>query len=86
MDLKDGGARSRKLWLAAGTSLGIVGVALLAARIPALVPLFDTLVGGLLGVLALYLGGNVAAKQVLKKQSSAPKGARQEDGPPVEGA
>lgn len=65
--IRDGGVRSRKFWLAVGTQVGIVGCALLAAKYAALSPLYDTMVGGLIGVFALYSGANIGAKHVLKK-------------------
>jgi hypothetical protein len=77
--LRDGGARSRKLWYAVGTSVGIIACAGLCAYVPALIPLFDTMVGGLIGVFALYAGANVGAKHVLKKTVQAPV----EGSPPV---
>lgn len=69
--IRDGGVRSRKLWLAAGTSAGIVLVAVLCACLPPLIPLYDTAVGGLIGVFALYSGANIGAKHVLKNASPA---------------
>lgn len=62
----DGGVKSRKLWLSILTSASIVGVAVLSAWLPPLIPMYDTVVGGLISVLALYLGGNVGAKYVLR--------------------
>jgi len=70
----DGGIKSRKLWLSLLTSLSIVGTAVLSAYLPPLVPMYDTIVGGLISVLALYLGGNVGAKYVLRP----PKNAKQD--------
>jgi hypothetical protein len=61
------GYRSRKLWFAIGTSLGIFAAALLASKLPAIAPLYDTMVGGLIGVQALYSGANVGAKVVMRK-------------------
>lgn len=66
-DYTDGGARSRKLWFAAATSAGIAGLAVLAGTHPTIAPLYETAVGGLLGVLGVYTGGNVGVKHVLTK-------------------
>ena len=78
----DGGLMSRKLWLAVG-SIGTISLAaLLSTKIPSLVPLYDTFVGGVLGALGLYLTGNVGARFVHKDAANRPE---PEDGPPVEG-
>ncbi len=82
--LKDGGVKSRKLWLAVGTSVAIVISGVVAAKFPTIGPLYDTMVGGLLGVLALYLSGNVATKYTLSKGVKPEPSA--EASPPVEGA
>lgn len=69
---KDGGARSRKLWFAAGTSFLIVGASLF---VPAVA--FAEVVTGLISVCAIYVGGNTAAKWVMnrnKKTKSKPPG------------
>jgi hypothetical protein len=67
--LKDGGYKSRKFWLVVWTQAQIVGVACLAAwKCPALVPMLPTIAGTLIGAAALFITGNVAAKQVLGKQ------------------
>jgi membrane protein DedA with SNARE-associated domain len=65
--LKDGGVKSRKLWYSVGTSVLIFGAGLIAARWTAFQPSLATIVGGLLGALSLFIGGNVAGKHVLGK-------------------
>jgi len=71
MDLRDGGARSRKLAFSVVTSILVFAGALLAAKSDALAPLYQTMVGGLLGTLGLYCGANVGAKVALKSQHSS---------------
>ncbi len=58
----DGGLASRKLWLTIGVIIAIIGVSILSAFMPVLIPELPTIVGGILGALGLYLGGNVAVK------------------------
>jgi hypothetical protein len=67
LDPDDNGFNSRKLWFAVGTSLAIVAVGLVAAFYPSFRPGLETVVGGQLGALALYLGSNVSNKWVLAK-------------------
>lgn len=70
----DGGAKSRKLWFAIFTSIAIYVGAIEASDHQILEPLYSTMVGGLLGALGLYLGGNVATKVSLtKKLGSKPE-------------
>jgi hypothetical protein len=56
---------SRKMWACIGTSVAILVAWVLTNYIPALAPSFQTLIGGLLAVLALMCGSNVAEKHVL---------------------
>lgn len=63
----DGGFASRKLWFAVGTSVLVFASGILAAYFPAFRPGLETVVGGELGALALYLGGNVGTKFALAK-------------------
>lgn len=63
----DGGWRSRKLWYSIGTSLGVFLSGAVAAHWPAFQPSLDTVVGGLIGVLALYLGSNTVTRHVLTR-------------------
>ncbi len=66
MDMRDGGYKSRKMWIGTLTAVGIMAGGALAAWIPAFLPAYDTFVGGLLGAYAIYCGGNVGAKVALK--------------------
>ena len=75
----DGGHNSRKLHLAVLTQLSILGSALLSTQIPSLQPLYSTLVGGLTGIFALYLGGNVGTRWVHGKLASVGPGAADDD-------
>lgn len=65
----DGGLTSRKLWLAVLTQVFLVLVALLTTAIPSLAPLYSTIAGSLVGVLAIYCGGNVATRWVHKDET-----------------
>lgn len=87
MDIRDGGMKSRKFWFAIGTSALLFVGGLVAASCPAFGANYETLTGGLLGVLAIYLGGNVGAKYVLKKPVVEAVQGHARDGqqPPVEG-
>lgn len=69
--MTDNGLSSRKLWYAIGTSIGILVVGLISALWPAFRPTAETIVGGLLGSLALYSGANVGNKFVMGKVASA---------------
>jgi hypothetical protein len=59
---KDGGLGSRKLYLTLLVFFLIVGAGIACNWVPALGVQLQTIVGGLLGALALYLGGNVISK------------------------
>lgn len=63
----DGGYASRKLWFSVGTSVGILAVGMVAAFLPAFRPSLEVVVGGLLGVLAIYSGANVGGKLAIGK-------------------
>lgn len=69
----DGGAASRKLWLSVFTQVLIMIAALASTAIPSLQPLFSTLSGSLVGVLALYIGGNVGTRWVHSPDATADK-------------
>lgn len=66
-DDKDGGYASRKFWFSVGTSAAVVVCAALAARFPSFGGYLGTTDNALLWCLAIYAGGNVAAKGVLGK-------------------
>lgn len=63
----DGGLASRKLWFAVFTSLAVVLGAAAAVKWPLFSPNYEVMIGGLLGVLGIYLTGNLGAKYVLGK-------------------
>lgn len=67
LDPADGGYSSRKLWYAIGTSLLIFGAGLLSAFVPAFRSGLETIVGGLVGALAVYAGANVSSRWVTGK-------------------
>lgn len=72
LEWKDGGYRSRKLWYALFTSGTIFIGAIMSARWPAFSANYEVLVGGLLGSLGLYAGGNVGNKiAVARSQKKA---------------
>jgi predicted membrane channel-forming protein YqfA (hemolysin III family) len=71
--LHDGGWKSRKLMFAAGTSLAIVILALVAGSyMPALIPVLPECYGALLAVLATYSGANFAGKWNVTKYANGP--------------
>ena len=92
---EDKGYASRKLWMTILTMALIVGLAFLSALagFVALGPNLGTVIGGLIGCLALYLGANAVVKHsaagVAKEQVRAaapPKKVKstKTNGPPVE--
>ena len=76
---RDGGYASRKLWYSIGTSTGIMLAGVLAAVYPAFRPSLETVVGGLLGTLAVYSGANVGGKLASGKAASYVKELQAED-------
>lgn len=83
LDAKDGGAKSRKLWYALFTTAVIFAGAMLSSTSDSFAAIYDTMVGGVLGALGLYLSGNVGTKWVVKGQGKIPGQPPAE--PPVEG-
>ncbi|NDC25724.1 MAG: hypothetical protein EBZ49_16560 [Proteobacteria bacterium] len=84
--LKDGGYKSRKLWLAFFAIGAVFAGALCSAKWQAFGAVYDTLVGGVVGIVAAYFTGNVANKFVVTRRA-APKKAIQppmEEAPPEE--
>lgn len=67
----DGGYASRKFWFSVGTVAVILLEAALCGLWPALIPLYGEMVGGTLGVLALYVTGNVSSKWLIAKSNPA---------------
>lgn len=80
-DFKDGGYKSRKLNYAIGTSAAIIGVVLIASKVPTLVPMVDAAIGGLMGTLALYIGANVGNKWTVGKTSPVKPAEPAEESP-----
>lgn len=82
--LHDGGWKSRKLLFAAGTSLAIVILALVAGGpMPGLLPVLPECYGALLASLATYSGVNFAGKWNLTKYATgAPQPTKPEDPKP----
>jgi len=77
-DMSDGGMKSRKLLYAVGTSAGILIAGIMSALWPAFRSGLDTVIGGLLGALALYSGANVSNKLVVGKFASSLSQASEE--------
>jgi membrane protein DedA with SNARE-associated domain len=67
----DGGYKSRKFWFSVGTSLLIVFCGIVAAKMPLFAANLQTIIGGVMGCLAAYIGGNVTAQHVLGKREVA---------------
>ena len=63
---------SRKLAVVAGALLLVTGMTLVAAWLPALVPTLSTFYGAILGLVGLYLTGNVAQAHVDSKAAQPP--------------
>ena len=63
----DGGYSSRKLWYSIGTSGLIFIGAILSGKWSVFGPHYETMISGLIGVLALYLGGNVSNRFLMGK-------------------
>lgn len=63
----DSGLSSRKLWFGIGTSAAIVLGGIFYAFVEGFRTGYETYIGGLMGVLALYVGGNVANKHIVSK-------------------
>jgi hypothetical protein len=78
-DVKDGGYFSRKFTFGVGATLLLVIVAFVAARwVPAMIPMYDAIVGGVIALYGLFLGANVGGKHVIGKANVAAKQAEQE--------
>lgn len=70
--------KSRKFWFAMWSTLLIFLGGFLGAKIAGFAPLYDTMVGGIVGVVAAFLTGNVVGKWVTTKVAtkvSEPKAA-----------
>lgn len=71
---------SRKLWFGVMTSTGIFLGGLCAAWVPGFRPIFETLVGGLLGSFGIMAGSNVGAKYLATKTTKRDPEARTRKG------
>jgi hypothetical protein len=83
----DKGFGSRKLVYGMATSVAIALGGVLAAFVPAFVPVYPIYIGGLTGVLALYTGGNIVQRHVVGRHVVALQqqpGAAPAPKPPVE--
>lgn len=60
----DGGYWSRKFTLSVGMAVASIGLAVAATVWPQFSALFDELTNTLMGILAIYVGGNTATKWV----------------------
>jgi hypothetical protein len=68
--IKDGGFKSRKLWLTIfGVETLMVGW-FAAGHWKTLAPSYPTFVGGVLGLIGLYFTGNVTTKATLAKTAA----------------
>jgi hypothetical protein len=67
MDDNDNGFKSRKFFLTIGCIVVVTTVSLLGIWFPAIEAILPTFIGGVLGILGLYFGGNVGAKWVIGK-------------------
>jgi hypothetical protein len=65
---------SRKFILTVSTILLITAVSILAVWFPAIPAVLPTFIGGILGVLSLYMTGNIMNKYVVGKQLTETKG------------
>lgn len=67
LDPNDGGYSSRKMWMSIGTSFLMSLCWLATGKWPILGPTYDTLLGGLLTALGLFISGNVVSKHLISK-------------------
>jgi hypothetical protein len=63
--LKDGGFKSRKLWLVVYAIHALLAGWFATAHWKALAPEFSTFVGGVIALVGLYFGSNVTTKATL---------------------
>lgn len=61
---------SRKLWYSVGTSCLVFLAGFLASFIDGMAPIYPELCGALIGVLALYITGNVTTRYVMGRVGS----------------
>lgn len=82
----DNGFKSRKLWFSVFSTAVIAAGGWAGAKWPQFAPLYDTMVGGIVGIAGIYLTGSVATKLVgagvakaAAKAQENPVGARLPD-------
>ena len=63
---RDGGVKSRKMWMSVGAAGMILIGAIIAALSPAFAVNYEVFVGGQIAALLAYCGTNVGAKAVMK--------------------
>lgn len=73
--LKDGGYRSRKLWLIVYAIHALLAGWFATAHWKALQPEFATFTGGVITLVGLYFGANVTAKATMAKRLTAMAGS-----------
>lgn len=89
IDASDSGFNSRKLWFAIGTSMLIFLGAILSGVWNLFGPHYETMISGLIGVLGLYLTGNVSSRYVTAKHyatmagQAIAAGIRKDNAPPA---
>lgn len=71
IDVRDAGFMSRKFWFAVGTTVLIFGGGILSGLWQLFGPHYETMISGLIGVLTVYLGGNVGSRWVAAKHVQA---------------
>ena len=60
--------KSKKLWFGVGAIVTLFSYALVSSLwIPPMLPLFDSFVGGVVGITGIVIAGNVANKLAIKK-------------------
>lgn len=80
--VRDNGFKSRKFWFSVFITVVMLFAWLVAGVKPALAPLYDTLVGGLVALAGLYLTGSIATKWVGSKAPASPARAPDLEEPP----
>lgn len=65
--LADGGLKSRKLWLSVFCLMLLTAMVCVGCHFAAVAGMFPEYVGGVLGVLTIFTGGNVVARNATAK-------------------
>jgi hypothetical protein len=66
----DGSFASRKFLLTVGSLFLVTGMALLGGRYTGIAAILPTFIGGILGILSLYLTGSIASKYFVGKAAA----------------